>query len=244
MASKNSTTQTEVKYRDVPGYLGYRVGDDGSVWSRRVRRSKCDKMGDTWNRLLGNPRKSGINYPLVTLVRDKIPKLIPIHRIVLLAFSGECPEGHECRHLDSNPANNHLSNLAWGTRAENARDRYRTGKFSNYPGRRADKINVELMGQMKITYQHPDAKHGYPVILNDSGEPYQSTAEAIKAVRARLRLSTKMFGQICGFSGRTVENWEQGRRSVPVVAMNMLSSAIHREEMWAKKDSKKSKVNS
>lgn len=32
------------------------------------------------------------------------------------------PDQNEVRHLDGNPKNNSLSNLAWGTRAENAQD--------------------------------------------------------------------------------------------------------------------------
>jgi hypothetical protein len=33
----------------------------------------------------------------------------------------------ECRHLDGDPANNALTNLAWGTRAENMHDKIRHG---------------------------------------------------------------------------------------------------------------------
>jgi DNA invertase Pin-like site-specific DNA recombinase len=46
---------------------------------------------------------------------------------VLEAFVGECPPGHECRHLNGNKTDNRVENLAWGTSAENARDRVRHG---------------------------------------------------------------------------------------------------------------------
>jgi hypothetical protein len=46
-----------------------------------------------------------------------------VHRLVMLVFAGGCPEGLQVRHLDGNPANNRLDNLAIGTAAENARDR-------------------------------------------------------------------------------------------------------------------------
>jgi hypothetical protein len=45
-----------------------------------------------------------------------------VHRLVLEAFVGPCPEGMECLHGDSNPANNRLDNLRWGTHAENIKD--------------------------------------------------------------------------------------------------------------------------
>jgi DNA-binding CsgD family transcriptional regulator len=32
-----------------------------------------------------------------------------------------------CRHLDGNPANNHISNLGWGTNSENTQDRLEHG---------------------------------------------------------------------------------------------------------------------
>lgn len=46
-----------------------------------------------------------------------------VHRLVLEAFVGPCPEGMECRHLDGNPANNHVDNLRWGTHVDNMADR-------------------------------------------------------------------------------------------------------------------------
>lgn len=46
-----------------------------------------------------------------------------VHRLVLAAFVGPCPEGKECSHKDGNKLNNHVSNLEWATRLENARMR-------------------------------------------------------------------------------------------------------------------------
>lgn len=45
-----------------------------------------------------------------------------VHRLVLEAFGPPQPPGTECRHLDGNHDNNHISNLAWGTRRENIQD--------------------------------------------------------------------------------------------------------------------------
>jgi len=48
----------------------------------------------------------------------------PVHRMVAEAFHGPRPSpAHEVRHLDGDRANNRPSNLAWGTRQENAADR-------------------------------------------------------------------------------------------------------------------------
>lgn len=47
-----------------------------------------------------------------------------VHHLVLEAFVGpRPPEKKHCRHIDGNPKNNHVSNLAWATVKENANDR-------------------------------------------------------------------------------------------------------------------------
>ncbi len=59
-----------------------------------------------------------------TTLQERQKTVEYIHRLVLEAFIGPCPEGMECRHFpDRNPANNNLSNLHWGTVSENALDR-------------------------------------------------------------------------------------------------------------------------
>ena len=56
-----------------------------------------------------------------------VVKTLSVHRLVLLAFVGEPPAGHECCHNDGNPANNTIHNLRWDTNSENQRDRIRHG---------------------------------------------------------------------------------------------------------------------
>lgn len=46
----------------------------------------------------------------------------PLHRIVLTLFDRPPEENEEGRHLDGNPANNDISNLAWGVRQKNVDD--------------------------------------------------------------------------------------------------------------------------
>jgi hypothetical protein len=50
-----------------------------------------------------------------------------VHQLVLLTFVGEPPLGKECRHLDGNATNNHLTNLKYGTRKQNMADQRRHG---------------------------------------------------------------------------------------------------------------------
>jgi hypothetical protein len=57
-------------------------------------------------------------------------KTMRVHRLVLDAFVGPCPDGMECRHLNGVKADCRLSNLAWGTRKENIEDRVRHANHS------------------------------------------------------------------------------------------------------------------
>lgn len=50
-----------------------------------------------------------------------------VHRIVLEAFKGVAPKGQEARHLNGNPADNNIRNLAWGDRLEQREDDRRNG---------------------------------------------------------------------------------------------------------------------
>lgn len=51
-----------------------------------------------------------------------------VHRLVLQAFIGPCPDGMEGCHNDGDPTNNRLGNLRWDTHEENLADMERHGR--------------------------------------------------------------------------------------------------------------------
>jgi hypothetical protein len=67
-----------------------------------------------------------------------------IHRLVLEAFKGPCPEGMMGLHKDDNPENNHIDNLYWGTRSQNRLDAYRNGKSIPLIRKNEDGPNAKL----------------------------------------------------------------------------------------------------
>ena len=117
----------KVEWRDIPGYEGYyQVSNNGDV--RSVDRKIINSLGHELS-LKGKilkPKKD-YEYFRVELNAHGKSKLFFIHRLVLLAFVGEIPEGMQCRHLDGDAKNNSLSNLAYGTVSENQLDRVRHG---------------------------------------------------------------------------------------------------------------------
>jgi len=58
----------------------------------------------------------------VSLSKNNQEKKCLVHRLVLEAFIGPCPDGQEVRHLDGNPINNIINNLKYGTSKENSQD--------------------------------------------------------------------------------------------------------------------------
>jgi hypothetical protein len=113
-----------VEYRDVTGHPGYRVGDDGSVWSR-WRRGRKRALCETWRRLRLSTDRDG--YQRCSLHRGGLKQAFGVHRLVLEAFVGHRSHGMQCRHLDGTAGNNRLDNLCWGTPLENAADMTRHG---------------------------------------------------------------------------------------------------------------------
>lgn len=114
-----------VQYANIPGAEGYRVGDDGSVWSRWIPRRR--KLGDVWNRL--KPYKESCGYLQVDIRRDGIGKPFLVHRLVLESFTGPCPDGMECLHADDDKENCRLDNVSWGTRKKNMEDASKRGRL-------------------------------------------------------------------------------------------------------------------
>lgn len=106
------------QWRPIPGYEGrYEVSDHGQVKSLLhkisfIMKQQTDKWGYRTIKLCPYKRVNQGNGCFV-------------HRLVLLAFVGECPNGMEGSHKNSDTEDNSLSNLLWETQAENA-ERKRT----------------------------------------------------------------------------------------------------------------------
>ncbi len=92
----------------------------------RVRRD-FDAPGRPAGAILKGKIEKDTGYVAVTLSLNGKLKTKRVHRLVLEAFVGPCPEGMECCHEDNNRANPNRDNLRWGTRSSNQQDRKRHG---------------------------------------------------------------------------------------------------------------------
>jgi len=105
-------------WKTIPDYNGrYQVSNTGKVRS-------FFKHPEGYE-LKQSVHKDG--YRLLTLAKNNKDKSYHIHKLVTEAFYGPCPEGLVVRHIDGNPANNNLWNLAYGTPSQNNQDALKHG---------------------------------------------------------------------------------------------------------------------
>lgn len=92
----------------------YEVSDLG-----RVRRARAGTS--TWAGRILTPRVEPGGYLTVRLSDCDRCQNQKIHRLVLIAFAGPPPPGHEVNHLDGDKTNNRWPNLEWVTKQQNHR---------------------------------------------------------------------------------------------------------------------------
>jgi hypothetical protein len=163
---------TSIEYRDIPGFPGYRVGSDGTVWSC-WRHGVGNGIPGEWHEL--KAFSSGtVGYPAVVLKGRGKKARRTVHRLVIEIFKGPCRPGQECRHLDGNPLNNRVENLEWGTRVENMADRVGHGTH----------VQGEKVGSAKLTVADVAAIR---VIFAAGGTTKQGLAESFGVTPKLIR---------------------------------------------------------
>lgn len=130
-------------WKDIPSYMGlYQASSMGRIRSVVRKGVRKSKVRATYPNLRG--------YMCVILYKDRKRKYLTVHRLVLAAFQGPCPEGHECLHIDGDPGNNKIENLRWGTHRENMLDKQRHGtqqrmKGSKHPRSKLTEADINII---------------------------------------------------------------------------------------------------
>ena len=109
-------------WKPIPGYEGfYEVSSLGRI--RGVDRVIVRKSGKKYpvkGAILSPSKRKQGGYLTIGLRRGGSQKTHKIHRLVMLAFVGEPPEGkYEVDHKDGDTENNRLSNLEYVSKKEN-----------------------------------------------------------------------------------------------------------------------------
>lgn len=113
------------KWKDVPGWFGYQVSNMGNVRSRWATGGAHRGLTNAWHTIGKNPNRYG--YRKVMLCNGKRQLKKNVHVLVMLAFVGPVPKGHEVNHKDGMKANCRLQNLEYATPSQNMRHAVRIG---------------------------------------------------------------------------------------------------------------------
>ncbi len=155
--------ETPERWLPVVGYEStYEVSDLGKV--RRVvgtLPTKNPLVRRIWFGGLLKPTENKWGYLTVHLSSGNRSKTSFVHKLVLDAFVGPCPNGMECRHFpDQNPKNNVLGNISWATNKANQNDRISNG--TDPRGERAGcaKLTWEIVRQIRSEYKPRKWGHG------------------------------------------------------------------------------------
>lgn len=133
------------RWRDIPGYEGYyavsNLGRVRSIGGRKYRRKDL---------ILSPIKNNRYGHLAVNLYKDDTRWTISIHKLVAAAWIGPCPKGQQVRHGPNGKLDNSVSNLCYGTKSQDQRDRRRDGTHNGRPIRRSDGtvfINISVAAE-------------------------------------------------------------------------------------------------
>lgn len=167
-----------IEYRLIKDFPAYRVGNDGTVWTcsvmfhdKKGRHGPIAVPGNEWRQMKPWANRKGYLY--ITLP-DR--KKHAVHKLVLDAFVGPCPDGMECRHFpDRDKSNNKLENLSWGTPKENNADKKQQGTYrigENHPSAKLSDADVRNIFRL----------HGEGVIHRKIADLYKVSRQLVDQI--------------------------------------------------------------
>lgn len=111
-------------WKDIPGWEGYyqasTLGRIRSVDRHVLNRGDLHFLKGV---ILRDAPCGKTGHRGVVLCRDSEPKTLRVHQLVMWTFRGHQAEGIDVCHNNGNPEGNRLSNLRYGTRADNFADK-------------------------------------------------------------------------------------------------------------------------
>lgn len=118
----------KVRYKSIPNFPDYRVGDDGSVWSKSRNTRHASESDAGWHRINGGKDKDG--YRKVILCNKGKRRYARVHILVVQSFIGNAPKtmgNPTVAHGNGVKGDNRLVNLRWASQKENIADKIKHG---------------------------------------------------------------------------------------------------------------------
>lgn len=135
---------TEI-WKDIPDYENlYQSSNYGDI------RRKFDRYGNLINKILKYHIDNG-GYYRVCLCKNSKTKWYRIHRLVMISFKYiKDYKQFDVRHIDGNPKNNNINNLAWCTHKENTADKKVHNTIPDFNGSKNPSAILEDKDIIKI----------------------------------------------------------------------------------------------
>jgi hypothetical protein len=180
-----------MEWRQIPGFPGYEASSTGLIKSTARIAERLH---------MGTPTRQPIRERILTqwMRRDKNGRpvcmmtgvsikgkniVVRVHRLILAAFVGPCPNGLVCCHNNGDPTNNRLENLRWDTEKSNSADAIAHGTYRKPPALRGERNNNAKLDAEKVRAIR--AVPHYRGISNDLGKKFGVSKAVICAVRKR-----------------------------------------------------------
>jgi hypothetical protein len=129
-------------WKAIPGYEGrYEASCQGRIRSLVHNKNQCRNVLRKTPLILKQQRKKDIY------------EYYYVHNLVLAAFVGPRPEGHEGCHRNGKSWDNRLENLRWATPKENSADKAKHGTVLKGSQLKVAKLNEEKVREIRRLYE-------------------------------------------------------------------------------------------
>jgi hypothetical protein len=132
--------------KDIPGFEGlYAITQDGQIWSY-PKEWRSAKGLSAYQVHTGRWLKPSFNgrYLKASLRRKNQTQQIYIHRLVAITYLPNPFNLPEINHRDGDKFNNHVDNLEWVTRLQNAKHARRLNLYHHVPARGSNHPEAKL----------------------------------------------------------------------------------------------------
>lgn len=189
----------------IPGYDGnYMASSLGRIKSLARIVTRRSRWGDICQynykeRILSPSKSSRLGHLAVTLSDNGRQITRSLHRLVLEAFVGPCPEGMECCHNNGIASDNRPENLRWDTHYANNQDRKKHG--TDCLGSRH--------GMARITEEQAAAILVDPRTAKEICAAYSVTKQMVYSIKS-YKAWKHIGGTAVKTPGRTLDTFRRG----------------------------------
>jgi hypothetical protein len=144
-------------WKPVPGYGDhYEASNLGNIRVKDRTVVRKHSTGGVTNffykgRLLKPSKSDKYGHMVIHISVNNKKQNVFVHKMVLLAFVGECPDGMECCHNNGNASDNRPENLRWDTHHQNNQDRKLHGNYAKGEKHPMAKLTLDQVNAIKLS---------------------------------------------------------------------------------------------